>query len=328
MSNSPMSDHPVDSDAVRWAYRLLLGREAESEDAVRHHVATSTSVEALFRGFVGSEEFQKRLSGFARPSMIGTEPPLDIETVEEPKRLQQLLDHIASSWSHMGESDAHWSVLTNEGFRADRIAENRDLFYATADEDIGRFLATLKRNHLPLAKAAHCVELGCGVGRITRRLAQHCGKVIGFDVSANHLRIAREYLDEQRVGNVELRQLKRIDDLVDLPPVDVFFSAIVLQHNPPPVIAAILDRIFEKLSAGGIAYFQVPTYEENYRFAASSYLRDRGSKLDMEMHVLPQKDVLRIAAKHGLQTVEILEHAIPELRIGHLSNYFLLRKPD
>lgn len=309
-----------------WAYRLFLDREPESEDAIRHHLAVSASLGELRRGFVGSPEFQRQLGGVARPSMIGTEAPLDIETVDDPARLQRLLDHIARSWSHMGETDAHWSVLTNEGFRVDRIEANRDLFYATAEEDIQRFLATLERNGLTLPKESHCIELGCGVGRITRRLAQHCAKVTGFDVSAGHLQLAREYLDAQHVDNVELRQLKRIDDLAEAPAADVFFSAIVLQHNPPPVIAAILDCVFARLKPDGTAYFQVPTYEENYRFAVDDYLRERGDELNMEMHVLPQKDILRIAAHHGLQPLEILEHAIPELKIGHLSNYFLLRK--
>ena len=89
-----------------------------------------------------------------------------------------------------------------------------------------------------------------------------------------------------------------------------------------------LDRVFAQLKPGGIAYFQLPTYEQGYRFSAASYLKARGDKLDMEMHVLPQKDVLRIAARHGLQTMEVLEHAIPELRMGHMSNYFLLRRPN
>lgn len=326
MSRSTESD-PVDAEAVRWAYRLFLRREPESEEAVRFHVATSGTIGELRRGFIGSPEFQNQLGAIARPSMTGDEAPLDIETVEEPKRLQQLFDHIARSWSHMGETDAHWSVLTNEGFHADRIEANREVFYATADEDIRRLLATLARNGLTVPRNARCLEIGCGVGRITRRLAEICAHVIGVDVSPGHLRFAREHLDEQGVRNVELRQLKHIDELAGVGPIDLFFTAIVLQHNPPPVIAAILDRMFARLTPGGIAYFQVPTYEKNYRFAAQSYLRARDDQLDMEMHVLPQKDVLNIASRHGLQVVEILEHAIPELRMGHLSNYFLLRKP-
>jgi SAM-dependent methyltransferase len=328
MSKSADTRDTVDAEAVRWAYRLFLGREPESEDAVRHQVAGSATIDELRRGFLGSEEFQRKISGYARPSMIGTEAALEIEPVEDSARLQRLLDHIAQSWSHMGETDPHWSVLTNDGFHADRIDANRDLFYATANEDIRRFLATLARNGLALPKGARCLELGCGVGRITHRLSEHCGDVVGFDVSPAHLRIAREYLDAQHVENVELRQLRRIADLGDVEPIDVFFTAIVLQHNPPPVIAGILDQVFARLKPGGIAYFQVPTYEENYRFSVDAYLKARGSELDMEMHVLPQKDVLRIAARHGLQTLEILEHAIPELKVGHLSNYFLLRRPD
>jgi 2-polyprenyl-3-methyl-5-hydroxy-6-metoxy-1,4-benzoquinol methylase len=325
--SQPVETLPLDAEAVRWAYRLFLNREPESEEAVRFHLATSGTVGELRRGFIGSAEFQGQLGAIARPSMTGDEGALDIEAVDDPQRLQQLFDHIARSWSHMGETDAHWSVLTNEGFHADRIDANRDVFYATADEDIGRFLATLSRNGMALPRGARCLEIGCGVGRITRRLAQHCAQVIGIDVSPGHLRFAREHLDAQGVRNVELRQLRHIDELAAIGPIDVFFTAIVLQHNPPPVIAAILDRVFAQLKPGGIAYFQVPTYERNYRFAARSYLRARGEELDMEMHVLPQKDVLAIAARHGLQTVEILEHAIPELRMGHMSNYFLLRKP-
>lgn len=327
MSQS-VDSRPIDEETVRWAYRLFLNREPESEDAVRFHVTTSGTIGELRRGFIGSEEFQNQLGAVARPSMTGAEKALDIELVEEPAQLQPLFDHIAQSWSHMGETDAHWSVLTNEGFHAESIDANRDVFYATADEDIRRFRATLARNGLDLPAQARCLEIGCGVGRITRRLAEHCAEVVGIDVSPGHLRFAREHLDGEGVRNVELRQLKRIDELTAVGPIDVFFTAIVLQHNPPPVIAAILDRVFAQLKPGGIAYFQLPTYEQGYRFSASSYLHARGDKLDMEMHVLPQKDVLRIAARHGLHTVEVLEHAIPELRMGHMSNYFLLRKPN
>jgi len=327
MKSTADGSSPIDADTVRWAYRLFLGREPESDSAIRHHIAGSGTFAELRRGFIGSEEFQRQLGGYARPSMTGTESALSIEDATDATHLQRLLDHIAQSWSHMGETDAHWSVLTNDGFHADRIDANRDLFYATADEDIRRFLATLARNKLDIPKNARCLELGCGVARITSRLAQHCAQVVGLDVSPAHLRIARDYLDELHIDNVELRQLKRIEDLAEIGPIDVFFTAIVLQHNPPPVIAAILDRVFALLNPGGIAYFQVPTYEENYRFSSTAYLQARSAKLDMEMHVLPQKDVLRIAARHGLQPIEILEHAIPELKIGHMSNYFLLSKP-
>src|SRR5271169_236009 len=48
--------------------------------------------------------------------------------------------------------------------------------------------------------------------------------------------------------------------LARLTNVDLFFSIIVLQHNPPPVILGILDAAFAGLRPGGLAFFQVPTY--------------------------------------------------------------------
>ena len=73
---------------------------------MRFHVTTSGTIGELRRGFIGSEEFQNQLGAVARPSMTGAEQALDIELVEEPRQLQPLFDHVAQSWSHMGETDA------------------------------------------------------------------------------------------------------------------------------------------------------------------------------------------------------------------------------
>jgi hypothetical protein len=36
---------------------------------------------------------------------------------------------------------------------------------------------------------------------------------------------------------------------------DFFYSVIVLQHNPPPVIVHMLKTVFAQLNPGGIGYF-------------------------------------------------------------------------
>ena len=46
----------------------------------------------------------------------------------------------------------------------------------------------------------------------------------------------------------------------------------------------------------------------------------------MEMHVLPQRDVLRIANRHGLELLEVIEDPYTGVRPGEVSNTFLLRK--
>lgn len=38
-----------------------------------------------------------------------------------------------------------------------------------------------------------CVELGCGVGRVTVPLAKRFVQAIGLDISSAHLRVAQEH---------------------------------------------------------------------------------------------------------------------------------------
>lgn len=49
-------------EAVIWAYRLILDREPESEEAIRH-AAAAPSVAELVAGMLKSEEFLDRNAG-------------------------------------------------------------------------------------------------------------------------------------------------------------------------------------------------------------------------------------------------------------------------
>jgi SAM-dependent methyltransferase len=311
----------VTSEAVIWAYRLLLGREPESDAVVREHCSNSASLEGLCACFVGSDEFRARVKGFGPPQSTGFEPPLSIERVDDDATMQRLLDHIAQGWSHYGKTDAHWSVLTEERFHKDQIEGNIEAFDALGDLHVRRFLATLERNDVKLSGEGHCVELGCGVGRLTRWLAPNFGRVTAIDVSPGHLDLARAHVT-RHASNVDFMQMRRLEELATLPPIDAFYSFIVLQHNPPPIMEAVLERIFERLASGGIAYFQLPTYVPDYRFNVQDYLRDRGDKLDMEMHVLPQARVFEIGDRHGVRALE----AMSEIVTPFVSHYFLMRK--
>jgi hypothetical protein len=57
----------VDVDAVRAAYRVILGREPESEAVVRWHIQHAANLESLLRNFMDSEEskFKTALGGSA-----------------------------------------------------------------------------------------------------------------------------------------------------------------------------------------------------------------------------------------------------------------------
>ena len=91
-----------------------------------------------------------------------------------------------------------------------------------------------------------------------------------------------------------------------LEPIDLWFSRIVLQHNPPPVMAAVLRRVLSRLRAGGVAVFQVPTFRPNYRFRVQDYLALPRNE-EIEMHVLPLAAVIRLAKEADCAVLEILD---------------------
>lgn len=312
----------VTDEAVRWGYRMILGRMPENDHVVREHCQTRSTLDELREMLLSSNEFRASASSVVPPQSTGFEPRLEIDRATDPAVRQRLLDHIAKGWAHYGETDAHWSVLTDERFRSDKVQENIDDFNALGDLHVRRFLATLERNGISLPPGGHCIELGCGVGRLTRWLAPHFGRVTGLDVSPGHLTLAREYVS-QHASNVDFLQLQRFEQLETLPPAQAFFTFIVLQHNPPPVMEAILERIFDRLEPGGIAYFQLPTYIPGYSFDVKRYLRQYDGKLDMEMHALPQATVFEIAARHRMQPLEALGETTQDRVVAH---FFLMRK--
>jgi SAM-dependent methyltransferase len=230
--------------------------------------------------------------------------------------------HIARSWSNYGETEAHWSVLTFDRYRQETLKENLDEFHRSGTSQVQSFQNALARNGLAVPKGGTCIELGCGVGRITRWLAPLFDKVIALDVSPGHLALAKEYVG-RHADNVEFRQLRGIEDLDQLPPAEAFYTFLVLQHNPPPVIEAILDRIFARLVSQAIAFVHLPTYIPDYHFDAEAYLAEREERLDMEMHMLPQKDVFHLAARRGMELFEVLNQTNELMMVA---DCILLRK--
>jgi hypothetical protein len=90
-------------------------------------------------------------------------------------------------------------------------------------------------------------------------------------------------------------------------PFELWFSRIVLQHNPPPIAAMILRRALGLLAPGGLAVFQVPTHAIGYRFRVAEYVNGLGQPGGIEMHVLPQPVVFDIVRDCACEPREVLE---------------------
>jgi SAM-dependent methyltransferase len=149
--------------------------------------------------------------------------------------------------------------------------------------------------------------------------------VYGYDISSTHLKAADEYLKGIGVRNIELKHVSRVKDIEKLPKVDLVYSVIVLQHNPPPLISLMIREFIRALNPGGLAYFQLPTYRKGYSFSATDYLKGALSQ-EIEMHVLPQKKVFEIVQQEKGRVVEVIEDSWTGGRYKELSNTFLIQK--
>lgn len=89
----------------------------------------------------------------------------------------------------------------------------------------------------------------------------------------------------------------------------------------------ILRGLLEALNQGGVAYFQLLTYQEGYSFSAEHYLHMAESRAgQIEMHVLPQRRVFELIEQADCRVLEVLEDTWTGYRCRELSNTFLVCK--
>ncbi len=342
------------AETVERAFRLILGRPPESPETLEFHRRLG-SEEALRAALIRSPEFgesyvrlvaerlaQKGAPGEAAPEDLakhaderpGTVPMKlargilpeqgPVETDCPPGEAAALWTRIAESWTAMGTEAAHWSVLTHDLFRPETLEANRALFEGTAAVEGMLVDAAIERAPGFDPRSARAIEIGCGVGRATRALAERFAHVTGYDISAPHLEIAARELAAAGHDNVELRQMTGPADWAGLSGYGFAYSRLVLQHNPPPVQAAILRGVLAGLEPGGLALFQAVTYGRHYRYRAADDLS--GAPGRMEMHVLPQPAVFALMAEAGVAPLEVQEDFAAGRDGPFRSHLFLGRK--
>lgn len=231
-------------------------------------------------------------------------PPLDVEANVDVETRGRLFAHIEASWNRLGQEAPHWSVLSTEGFKPDAMAANQDAerqFFDSGAEDVNRILATLRRNRIDPDRIESVCEFGCGLGRVTAHLARRFPHIYALDISESHLALASSRFPAPNITWIKTR----VDALRPPQDVDFWFSRIVLQHNPPPMIRLILREAFASLRSGGVAMFQVPTYCTGYRFSVQRYIADTSRPL-IEMHILPQQEIHALGREAGLHLSEVM----------------------
>jgi 2-polyprenyl-3-methyl-5-hydroxy-6-metoxy-1,4-benzoquinol methylase len=288
-----------DYETIRACYKVFLGREPENKSVVIGRVGMP--LEDILTGILSSEEYKAKVPTQVLANYRALLERIDVNVSDE--KLQEMFQRIAEEWGQLGEEDPFWSVSANEEFQSNVINDE----IITRLYEAGRMDAALidvfsLRNEVEAPRGGICVELGSGVGRVTKHLAERFDTVIAIDISQNHLKICESHLNACGIKNVEYMLLKNPESINEVAPYDYFLSIIVLQHNPPPVQKYLLDKLLGRAKKGASALFQLLTGTLNYSFDVDQYLRS--TERNLEMHCLPMHNVFRVFEKHGFSTHE------------------------
>jgi len=154
-------------------------------------------------------------------------------------------------WDDLAQVDPLWAVLSVDGKRNGRW--DLDEFFATGEAEVEQILATATQLGRP-ARRGLALDFGCGVGRLTRALAQRFDETVGVDVSERMLEQARRLNAD--ATNVTFTS----GEEPPAGPFDLVVANLVLQHLPTRALARVyIRRLIEAAAPDGLIVFQLPT---------------------------------------------------------------------
>lgn len=172
-------------------------------------------------------------------------------------------------WNRLAEIDALHAVDTRFSFRTPDL----DRFWREGAAALDLLLDTAGAE---LRAGDAVVEIGCGLGRITRALAGRVASVRALDVSPRMLELAREH--NRDLHNVDwVRGDGRSLAGIESASADAVVSAVVFQHIPDPAdTLGYVREIGRVLRPGGWAAIQVSNDPSAHRRRARADGEPRG----------------------------------------------------
>ncbi|MDQ3830924.1 MAG: class I SAM-dependent methyltransferase [Candidatus Tectomicrobia bacterium] len=245
------------------------------------------------------------------PQRNELEPQLDQPLAE---RLQQEFDlqELQKNWNAFGTTDPFWAILTWPDKQGNRW--DPDEFFALGRAEIDMIMTHVTSLNLPLPRRK-ALDFGCGVGRITQALAAYFDEVSGVDIAPAMVELARTYNRHGRRCQYFVNDTNKLA-LFENDTFDLIYSIITLQHIKPPYIRDYLKEFLRILTPGGLLVFQVPSEPvpelrptpgqpgESDAFTHEVYPQHQPY---MEMHSIPQDEVLAWLLRHGAKILQVMD---------------------
>jgi len=220
-------------------------------------------------------------------------------------------------WNELAQLDPYWAILTSPGKRFGRWDSAE--FFATGKAEVEALMDRASQLGLP-QRRERALDFGCGLGRVTRALADEFDECVGVDISENMVTGARDaHADVDSVSFVVNRasDLRRFAD----GSFDLVYSAIALQHVPDRhTIESYIAEFCRVLRPGGLAVFNLPShipviYRLQWRRrlylalrrlgVSASILYRRLHLLPIAMSYVPEGDIIRLVDSNKARMVAV-----------------------
>jgi SAM-dependent methyltransferase len=182
-------------------------------------------------------------------------------------------------------------------------AADPDTYWRSGERDWGLVMAVANRAVLPARASA--IEIGCGLGRLTRLAAADFDRVIGLDVSPEMLKQARIQANAPNVSYELVGSDGRIPATADS--VDLVFAWTVFRHMSKEMFGRYLDEARRVLKPGGCLAFEALIRDTGQRANPSTSDPDTEREYDSE-------ELEAYAQRHGFEWAA--DQVIPSLTEG------------
>lgn len=166
---------------------------------------------------------------------------------------KQWVEDTRKFWDTDSDFDARYRRICSDP-EIDSCTDKRhleDLWDKRTTEELAQLL-----RGIPLQSEWTCLEIGCGLGRLLKPIAERCKQAIGVDVSEKMVGHAVDYLDDTPNAEIHLNDGMTLDIIED-ESIDWVFSHLAFQHMTlPGVVESYLSEITRVLRPSGYCRIQ------------------------------------------------------------------------
>ena len=227
------------------------------------------------------------------------------------------LSDIQYNWEGFAHDDPMWAILTRPNKRYK--GWEHDDFFATGKKQIHHLFGELKAKKISF-NTVRAMDFGCGMGRLSRALADRFENTVGVDISSKMVELATSA--NQSIKGLTFVQNSQIPfEQFNDETFDFVLSYITLQHNDPEISTQYLSEFCRILSTDGLLVFQLPSEPDNSWVGMlirlprpilntlrwfRQLLFGQGRYL-MEMHGVRKERVIRLLEEGGMTVLDVTE---------------------